>query len=230
LVEACQDIRMRRYWRIYKTFAKSSFQRELEFRANFFAKVLQNIVWSFFFIIVLLVIYSKTDAVGGWNRGEAMLLAGSIFVLDAVIRGFFWSVTEIPSNVRMGTLDFVVTKPVDSQFWVSTRKFDFGLLGALITGFVVVGVGAAMAGVHPKPQDIVAYLILLGAANAIFYGLNFAMMTLGIYFVRVDNLWVLKDTRRGVTQFQMEIKRLRVQKLFKLGWQFAFLATFPGIN
>lgn len=219
---------MRRYWRIYKTFAKTSFQRELEFRANFFAKVLQNIVWTAFFLVVLLVIYSKTQSIGGWSQGEALMLAGTIFILDAVIRGFFWSVIEIPANVRMGTLDFVVTKPVDSQFWVSTRKFDFGLLGALVTGFVVTGIGASMAGANVSASDLCAYLVLLASANAIFYGLNFAMMTLGIYFVRVDNLWVLSDTMMGVSRFPIDIYSFLVQKVFTYGLPLAFLAHYPA--
>ena len=46
--------RMGRYWKIYRTFFTSSLARELEFRANFFAKVLQNGVWIFFFLMILI--------------------------------------------------------------------------------------------------------------------------------------------------------------------------------
>ena len=35
---------MNRHWRVYKAFITTSFQRELEFRANFWAKVGQNII------------------------------------------------------------------------------------------------------------------------------------------------------------------------------------------
>ena len=50
---------MQRYWKIYKTFFLSSFARELEFRANFFAKIGQNVIWIFFFVLILLVIWKQ---------------------------------------------------------------------------------------------------------------------------------------------------------------------------
>lgn len=219
---------MSRYWRIYRTFARSSLQRELEFRANFFAKLAQNAVWTFFFLVVLLVIFSRTDSVAGWTRGQAMVLAGTIFLLDASFRTFFWSVIEIPENVRKGTLDFVVTKPVDTQFWISTRKFDFGHLGALVAGSGVIAFGVFDAGLAPTGWDVAAYVSLTLCAMAIFYAINFAMMTLGIWWVRVDNLWVLSDTMMGVSRFPIDIYGIWVQRIFMYVLPLAFLAHYPA--
>jgi ABC-2 type transport system permease protein len=122
---------VQRYWKIYRTFFVSSFARELEFRANFIAKVGQNVVWIFFFILILLVIYRNTNSVAGWSRGDAFVLAATCFFMNAAFSAFFMSLTEIPEQVRRGTLDFVLTKPVDTQFWISTRKFNFDQIGTL---------------------------------------------------------------------------------------------------
>ena len=141
---------MSRYWRIYRTFFLSSFARELEFRANFFAKVAQNCVWVFFFIMILLVIYRNTNSVAGWSKGDAMILAASCFLMNAMIGAFFLSLQEIPQQVRQGTLDFVITKPVDTQFWISTRKFNFDQLGTLLAGVGMVIYGTLLSHLHPN--------------------------------------------------------------------------------
>jgi ABC-2 type transport system permease protein len=217
-----------RYWRIYRTFFVSSLARELEFRANFIAKVLQNVVWMGFFLLVLLVIYRNTDSVAGWSRGDAFVLAATAFFMNALANGFFMSVVEIPEQVRLGTLDFVVTKPVDSQFWVSTRRFNFSEIGQLLAGIVMIVYGSHLADISPSLGQWGAYAVLVLASLAIFYSFNFAMMTTGIWLVRVDNLWVLGETMLSIARYPTDIYRGMLQRLFVYAVPLAFLATVPA--
>jgi ABC-2 type transport system permease protein len=219
---------MYRYWRIYRTFFLSSLARELEFRANFFAKIAQNLTWSGFFLLVLLVIFRNTHSIAGWNRGDAFILAATCFLMNAVASGFFMSLMEIPSQVRLGTLDFVITKPIDSQFWVSTRKFNFNEVGVLIAGIAMVGVGIAQSGSTPGLIQWLAYVVLVFAALGIFYSLNLAMMTLGIWLVRVENLWVLGESILQIARYPTDIYGQTLQRMFVYAVPLAFLATIPA--
>lgn len=218
---------MGRYWRVYRTFFVSSFARELEFRANFFAKVAQNLVWIVFFILILLVIYRNTDSVAGWSRGEAYMLAATCFLMNSFSGGLFMSLVEIPQQVRLGTLDFVVTKPIDSQFWVSTRRFNFSDVGVLIAGLAMTGYGVFLAEVSPDLAQWTAYVILVGASLAIFYSFNLALMTLGIWLVRVDNLWVLGESVMQIARYPIDIYQGALQRIFVYVVPLAFLATIP---
>ena len=219
---------MSRYWRVYRTFFLTSITRELEFRANFFAKVLQNLVWMAFFVLVLLVIYRNTDSVAGWSRGDSFILAGTGFLLSAVSQGLLMSLHEIPEQVRLGTLDFVVTKPIDSQFWVSTRKFNFNAIGIVVAAVAVMSVGVVEAKVSPSLLQWGAFFVLILASQAIFYSFSLAMMTLGVWFVRVDNLWVLADSVVYITRYPMDIYQGLLKTLFIYVVPLAFLATIPA--
>ena len=132
---------MRRYWDIYRTFFVTSFARELELRANFFAKILQNATWIVFFVLILLVVYRNTDSVAGWSRGDSFVLAATIFIMTSIGTAFFMSIMEIPQHFHQGTLDFIVTKPIDSQFWISTRRFNFDKIGTFLAGIAMLVVG-----------------------------------------------------------------------------------------
>jgi len=219
---------MSRYWRIYRTFFTSSFARELEFRANFFAKIAQNCVWVFFFVMILLVIYRNTKSVAGWSRGDAFILAASCFLMNALISACFLSLQEIPQQVRQGTLDFVITKPIDTQFWISTRKFNFDQLGTLTAGFVMVWYGIKTAGLHPGAMQWLAYVVLVLSSLAIFYSFYLILMTLGIWLVRVDNLWVLGESVMQVARYPMDIYSLSIQRFFTFMIPLAFVATIPS--
>jgi ABC-2 type transport system permease protein len=217
-----------RYWRIYRTFFVSSFARELEFRANFVAKVFQNIIWIFFFILILLVIYRNTDSIAGWNRGDAFVLAATCFFMNAVFQALFLSLNEIPEQVRKGTLDFVITKPIDTQFWVSTRKFNFDQVGTLFAGLVMIGYGSYIAHIHAGALQWLAYIALIAASTVIFYGFNLMLMTTGIWLVRVDNLWVLGDTVMQIARYPLDIYGSGLRSMFTFIVPLAFLATMPA--
>lgn len=219
---------MRRYLRVYKTFFVSSFARELEFRSNFFAKIIQNTLWVVFFVLILLVVYSNTDDVAGWGRGEAFVLAATCFLMNAVVSGLFMSLMEIPEAVRKGTLDYVVAKPIDSQFWVSFRRFNFDQVGTLLAGFGMIILGAIQSGVTPSLGQWFAYSVLVAASIAIFYSFNLMLMTLAIWLVRVDNLWVLGETLMSVVRYPMDIYGTGLQRVFTYFVPLAFLATVPS--
>lgn len=219
---------MRRYWDIYRTFFVTSFARELEFRANFFAKILQNATWIVFFILILLVVYRNTDSVAGWSRGDSFVLAATIFIMTSIGTAIFMSIMEIPQHVRQGTLDFIVTKPIDSQFWISTRKFNFDKIGTLVAGIAMMIVGLTQTNSQPGIAEWTAFIILLCASLAIYYSVSLMLMTTGIWLVRVDNLWVLTETMTEVARYPIDIYGSGIRGILTFVLPMAFIATIPA--
>jgi ABC-2 type transport system permease protein len=219
---------MRHYARIYGTFFRSSLMRELQFRANFIAKILQNTVWFFFFLVILYVIFGKVKTVGGWNQSEASILAATLFIVNSICNLFTFSLMEIPEHVRKGTLDFVITKPVDSQFWVSARKFNFNEIGSFLAGLGLLFVSANDLSNKPNLGQYLLFFLCVGASCLILYGFQLFVMTLGIYFVRVDNLWVFVETLTGLSRNPMDIFPKTLQRIFTYGIPIAFLSYVPA--
>lgn len=224
---ACTINGMRRYARIYRSFFTSALSRELEFRANFIAKVLQGLAWIVFFILILLVIFNNTTSIAGWSEGPMLTLAATCFLMNSLASGLFFSLMDIPTQVREGTLDFVVTKPVDSQFWVSVRKFNFDQIGSMAASLVGLFIGIRMSHLSPGPGDWLGFVILLVASTAIFYSLNLTLMTTAIWWVRVDNLWVFGDTIMQMCRFPVDIYGRQTQLTLTYILPLAFVATIP---
>ena len=219
---------MLRYWRVYKTFFTSSFARELEFKANFIAKLGQNIMWIFFFVMILLVVYGNTKSVAGWDRGDAFVLGATIFLMNAVFNSIFFSLQDIPSQIRLGTMDFVVTKPMDTQFWVSSRRFNFDQIGTVFAGLVMLLVGMTSAHLHPSVGQWGSFLALLVTSLSIFYAFNLSLMTTAIWLVRVDNLSVLAESLVGVARYPVDIYSSGIRRFLTNIVPLAFLATVPA--
>jgi ABC-2 type transport system permease protein len=219
---------VRRYLRVYRSFAASSFQRELEFKANFFAKIGQNVLWLGFFALTLLIVFSRTTSVAGWTKGESLVLAATVFLMGAISTGFFFSLTEIPQQVRMGTLDFVLVRPVDPQFWVSLRRLAPEQAGVALVGFGMVVLGLRIEHLAPSLAQWAGWSLLVACAVAIFYSLNLALMTTAVWFVRVDNLFVLTETVQQVARFPTDIYGAVMARFLTFAIPLGILGTLPA--
>jgi ABC-2 type transport system permease protein len=221
--------RLRFYLNLYRMFLRTSLVREMEFRANFWAKVLFNLLWLGFFLLTLKIIYRHTEAIAGWREPEALVLAATLYFLDALITTlFYFGLSELPTMVRQGTLDFVLVKPVDSQFWLSLRRVNLDQLGSLLVA-VLLGIYALLSlGYVPSWANILLYLGMIGMGGLIFYSFHFMMMTLSIWLVRVENLWVLSEVFAQIGRFPTDVFDAVLRRLFTYVLPVAFLATIPA--
>jgi ABC-2 type transport system permease protein len=138
------------------------------------------------------------------------------------------SLMEIPEQVRRGSLDFVVTKPVSSLFWVSVRRFDLGKLGSVLVGFIllVYGVWQTQAPISPLAVFLYGWTSLCGLA--LLYALALFLMTLAIFFTRVDNLWVLGETMVDVARFPVDVYPGTFRTLLVYAIPLGLIATIPA--
>lgn len=219
---------MTRLFRIYRTFVSSSLSREAEFRANFAAKILKNAIWTMFFYFLIEVIYMNTPDIAGWERGEALILAGIVMFIGCLIDLLFFEIFRMPDHVRKGTLDFILTKPVDAQFWVSLRRFSIDQIGAVAAAVIMVVYGMTQAkAFNPGVLEWLGFFALVVCAAAIYYSIAVTMMTMAIYFVRLDNLWVVATGSLDMARFPLDIYMPPVQRLFTFGIPLAFFGTIP---
>ncbi len=159
-----------------------------------------------------------------------MIVAATSMLILAIFWMFFFSLMEIPEHVRKGTLDFIVTKPIDSQFWVSMKKFNFDQFGTLVAGGAMLALGIVRSKVTILPIQWLAFGVMIICGIAVFYSLMLALMTLGIYLVRVDNLWALGETLSSVARYPNDIYAPTVRSILMFGFPLALLATAPAIQ
>lgn len=219
---------MKRMARVYRQFFLSSLQREMEFRANFIAKVAQNLIWVLTFVLLLEVIFRNTAAVRGWTKAETYLLAATCFIVEGLVGAFLSASTvEIPQKVRQGTLDFDIVKPIDSQFIACARRFNFDQLGTVVTGIVIALIASKASGVELTLGGVSLYLLLVLCACVIYGSFLLILMTTSVWFVRVENLWVLGDLAIALARYPIDIFGAVAKTLLTFVVPLAFLATVP---
>jgi ABC-2 type transport system permease protein len=198
---------MKRHIRLYMAFLRNCLRQAAEFRVNFWVNLATNIGWMGSIVVFLEVIFHNTKSVHGWTEPEMFVLFGTYSLLRGISNTLFYSnLSQLPDFIRMGTMDFILTKPVNSQFYVSLRYVSLDDLGQSLGAVFVIGYGWLQ--LHrglPTLPAVGAYFLLLAFGLVLFYALNMILMTLAFWLVRLDNLMVLADTVFQIARTPVDI-------------------------
>ncbi len=217
------------YLRLFGLFVRTCAVKEMEFRGNFWMGSVTNVGWVLTYLVLAQIIYSNTDAVGGWTKGQMVMLLGTYTLSFGLIAVFFHrNLAELPTQVRMGTFDFTLLKPVNSQFFISLRYLSFTELGTTTSAALLVIYGAALDGLRITPVGALKYLVMVFLGVVIFYSIFLMMMTTAFWFVRVDNLWTLAETVTQVARTPMHIYGPAAQRFFTFVLPLIFIAHIPS--
>ncbi len=220
---------MRRYLSLFALFARNSLQVALEYRADFVVSFVQSSFWLLWGVLGTVVFFQFTGTLGGWTLPQALLVVGMFRIFEGVIDGVMRpNITRIVEYIARGTLDFVLLKPVDSQFMASLRQLNLMTLPDLVVGFGLIAYGLWLQRIVPGPEDVLAFALLLVCATLIAYSLWMLLTTTAFWLVRVENvaevLTAIYDTGRfPVTAFGTAT---RIVLTFVV--PIAFMTTFPA--
>lgn len=162
---------------------------ELQYRVNFFVQLFQSLLALGTALIGLWLVFSQTDELAGWLPPELLVVMGVHIVMGGVIQTFIQpNMARLMQDVRMGTLDYTLTKPADSQTMVSVREVRIWSLVDVLTGAIVIGVAITQLQRQVGVAAAAAFslAIMLGAIMIYCFWL---LLTTGAFrVVRVENI------------------------------------------
>ncbi|MGZ3788993.1 MAG: ABC transporter permease [Bacteriovorax sp.] len=182
---------LKKYFSLYLAMFKASFISDLEYRANFFTRILTDIFWYIAQIITFEVLYKHTDKIGDWNLYQMRVFLGLLFVIDALYMIFIHENLEnMSEKVRKGDLDLLLAKPVDSQFMITLQKANTAIIGNLI-----LGVSWLFHSLHGLSDfnylRLFWLLLLIPCSLSVIYSLRFIFSATAVIFTRSENLQFL---------------------------------------
>jgi viologen exporter family transport system permease protein len=196
---------MVRYLRLIALFFRTELQYELEYRANLVLEVVQTVVIIATSVGAILVLFTYTDVMNGWDLGAMLVLLGCFYLVqgfgELVLAPSFEKFME---HVRLGTLDFALLKPVSAQFLVTLRHFRVVQLAQIGLGAVVVTVGLGRVATV-GPFEALGFAVALACGFVLIYALLLALSTFAFWFVRVDNLMAIYWSFLDAGRFPVDI-------------------------
>src|SRR5207249_1581636 len=158
------------YFSLLKTFYRTSIQTDMEYRADFFTRILASLLGLVTTIGALSIAYSYTSRIKGWTFAQAMTLLGVYYLMDGLIEMFIApNMREIMVKVRDGTLDFVLMKPVSAQFMATFRTLNIWRIANVMVGLGVTIYSIVNLSLSVGMPEATAFGITLAAGAAVVY-------------------------------------------------------------
>ncbi|MBD2296763.1 ABC-2 family transporter protein [Anabaena sphaerica FACHB-251] len=218
---------MPRYLKVIKLFWSAAISAEMEYRLNFIIATLSslgNLVGSIF---GLFLFYRTGYTFPGWSWDAALVVLGIFTLLQGFSATFLApNLNRIVRHVQEGTLDFVLLKPIRSQFWLSTHTLSPWGLPDLIFACIIIGYAGKRLGLGI--DDYLASIFPLGCGLVILYSLWFMLGATSIWFVKIYNV---TEVLRGLLEagrYPIVAYPAAYRVFFTFVVPVAFLTTVPA--
>lgn len=182
---------MTKYLGLLKAFFIASTAAELEYRMNILLRILGDIIWYLTQIIMFEIIYANTQNIAGWTLDETRVFLGIIFISDALYMIFFHENINIFSEkIRKGDLDLLLTKPVESQFFISLQLVSITYIPNLLIamGWLLWSYSRLA---DPSYWNLLWLLLLVPCSTLVVYATRFMFATMALFLTRAENVQYL---------------------------------------
>jgi len=179
-----------RYIRVWLMFFRNSLVREMTFRGNFLIELVTRAFWFAAQLVLFEIIYRQVPAIRDWNRDEYFAFMATGMLINALVEAFFMpNCANYSELIRTGNLDFVLLKPIDTQFLISFQTVNFAMINQVLMAAALLWYAVSRLSVPMTVGNVAAYLLLVGVGMAFFYSLMIALASTSIWLGRNQGLY-----------------------------------------
>jgi ABC-2 type transport system permease protein len=167
---------------------------ELQYRVNFFVQLVQSLLSVGTGLVVLALVFGRTEELGGWSRPQLLVVMGIFTMVGGFIRSVIQpNMQRLTNDVRLGTLDYALTKPADAQVLVSVRDIRIWEFIDVVLGAIIVIVAATRLPGTLGVGDVAAFIAVLFLGLVIVYCFWLLLATASFWLTRLDEVQELFD-------------------------------------
>jgi ABC-2 type transport system permease protein len=218
-----------RYLKVLGIFYKAAILTDLEYRTNFVTNVLMSSVAALATVLTVGVFFGHTDSIGGWSFYEALIVVGLFQLFLGMVDTFITpNVRDFTEHLRTGTMDFILTKPLNSQFHASLRRINIWRSIDMLIGVGVIAYALSHLHVTLTPDRWLIFGALLICAAIILYALIMLLITSAFWFVQLENVMELMFTFYEAGRFPVSVFPAWLRAILTFIVPIAFITTVPA--
>jgi ABC-2 type transport system permease protein len=221
---------VRRYLTLLAVQLRASTAVAMQYRLEFLGQGALALLWTTWSLVPLVVVFGQRPGVAGWSFEEALVVIGWFTIMKGLLEGAVNpSLASVVEHIRKGTLDFVLLKPADAQFLVSTARFMPWRIVDVLAGLAIFAVAFARLGRAPSAGAVAAGLALLLCAALVLYSLWILVISAAFHVVKIDNLSYLFSSIFDAGRWPVTVFQGFFRVLFTFVIPLALMTTYPAL-
>ena len=216
-----------RYARVLRIFWSAAIAVEMEYRVNFLFAALSSLGKLGSSLFALFLFYRGGYNFAGWEWNEALVVLGIFTFLQGFSAMLLVpNLNRIVTHVQEGTLDFVLLKPISSQFSLSTRSLSLWGFPDFFFGFSILFYAAG--NLHMRWSDFLLSLLPLSCGAIVLYSLWFMLGATSVWFVKIYNVTEVLRGLLDAGRFPKSAYPEAFRFFFSFIVPVAFITTVPA--
>jgi len=222
-------MKLKKYFKVYTKFLHTSLASEFEYKTNILIDLITAILSLIGSIFLLSIFFQNNGSIGGWEFKQALIIQGIYTILNGITNTLFNpNLTEIVKHIREGTLDFVLLKPIDSQFFISLKKINPSGFLEIMLGFLLLFFCIRINQINLNLSFLTLSSITISCSICILYSLWFFISTTTIWFVKTWNAIEVLRSFLYIGRFPLNSFSFSLRIFFSVFIPIAFITTIPS--
>jgi ABC-2 type transport system permease protein len=200
------------------------------YRTSFLVMTFGSFVVTGVDFLAILVMFSNVDVLGGFGLGQIAFLYGATALCLGLGDLVVGNVERIGKQVRMGTFDALMVRPVGLLAQVCAHEFALRRLGRIAQGTAILAWSLTVVDVAWDPARVAMLGSMVVCGTAIFVGLF--VLGAAFQFVSNDASEVANAFTYGgnaMTQYPLTIYPTEVVKALTFLVPVAFVNWYPAL-
>ncbi len=165
---------------------------ELQYRTNLGLQLFQSLVSLGTSLVSLAFVFSKTDNLAGWTADQLLVIVGVYFLVGGLSQLIVLpSLSRFMEDVRLGSLDFALLKPVDSQVLIVSRQVESWKVIDVLIGIGVIVAALIRMGSNLGLAQALTFFVVLVSGVIVVASFLMILATCAFWFVRIQNILVI---------------------------------------
>lgn len=170
-------------------FFRVGAMNELQYRVNFFIQLIQSLIELGVGLIGLALVFGHTTTLAGWTRPELLAVMGVYTLMGGLINATIQpNMLQLLNDVQQGTLDYILTKPADSQLQISVRQVHIWSMTDLLLGLGVLIYAVIQIQVRIGFLQALVFVALLFMGVLMIYCFWLILTTGAFWLIRMENI------------------------------------------
>jgi ABC-2 type transport system permease protein len=215
---------------VYRRIVASRIRGQLQYRTSFALDVAAQVIGQSIELVAILVVFTQVSSLGGFDRGEVVLLYGLAATAFGIADLAVGQVEELPEYIRTGELDVLLLRPLGTLAQLLSADVSLKRVGRVAVGFGVLAYALAGAGIDWTPARalLAATAPLVGAVilSAVWVAAN------AVSFWLVDGREVANSVTYGSnfsTSYPITVYGPWLRRILCFAVPGAFVAWFPAL-
>ena len=173
-----------RYLKIWMAFLRNTLTRDMEYKANFIFEIFIDVIYYSSLFFFFKIIFQFTDSLGVFDENATIIFLINMYIADSLYVFLLGgNVFHINENVKSGDLDFILLKPINSQFFISCRYVNMhAIISILILSILLIKLTYTYHGNSFLFINYIFYVPSLILGMFIFYSFEFIIASLSFWF------------------------------------------------